>query len=324
MHGVARGFVLTVVCAGIVFALGSPAQAAFRGHNGRIVSTTDLEAFRHQLFDMSPNGADPRNLGNSAVHDFKASYSPDGRRIAFARMPIGEEPENQSELYIMDADGSHQRRVTFNGQPDYDAAWSPDGKRLVFARRPPRTTAGESLRPSDLWALDLRTGEERQLTNTPRIEDDRPQWSPDGGRIVFNSDVLDPGNVDIYTIRPNGGDLRRITTSAAFDGLPNYSPDGDRITFSSDRTNNLEVFVMRADGSRQTRLTDNPSSDALSSFSPDGQFIAYTSERDGDPFPDAPGFFYYDIFRMRADGSQQTNLTRSPSVDNYDPDWQPL
>ena len=324
MHGVARRFVLTLVCGGIVFTLASPAQAAFPGHNGRILFTQDDEEFRHQLFDMWPDGTDPRNLGNSAVQDSKASYSPDGRLIVFARMPVGfgDEVNKQSELWVMDADGSHQRRLTFNQRPDYDAAWSPDSKRLVFARRPGRAPAGEPLGPADLWTLDLRTGEERHLTNSPRIDDDRPQWSPDGGRIVFNSDVNAPGNVDVYTIRPDGRDLRRITTTLSSDAFPNYSPDGERITFTSDRTGNDDVFVMRADGSRQTQLTHNRTTDTLSAFSPDGQFISYTSARDGDPFPD--GGFYWDIFRMRADGSQQTNLTRSPSVDNYDPDWQPL
>lgn len=327
MLRVARRLALTVACGGIVFAFGSPAQAAFPGQNGRIVFTTAREGVdEEQLFDMRPNGADPRNLtNNSAVADFKASYSPDGRRIVFGRGPV-DGPNEQVELYVMNADGSHQRRrLTFNTRPDYDAAWSPDGERLVFARRPGTAPEGEDLGPPDLWTLNLRSGEERQLTNSPQIEEDRPQWSPDGERIVFNSDLAGPGtdNFDIYTIRPNGRDLRQITSAPGFDAWPNYSPDGERITFTSDRTGNDDVFVMRADGSRKTQLTDDPARDFLSVFSPDGRFIAYTSERAGDPFPNDPGGVP-DIFRMRADGSQQTNLTRSPAEFNFDPDWQPL
>ena len=324
MLGVARRFALVALAGGaLMFALTSTAQAAFPGANGRIVFTTDLEGSPHELFDVSPSGVDLRNLTNSAVMEFKASYSPDGRRIVFGHMPFDGINE-LSELYVMHADGSHRRRLTFNTRPEYDAAWSPDGERLVFARRPGTAPEGEDLGPPDLWTLNVRTGEERQITNTPETEDDRPQWSPDGGRIVFNSDVHDPGNFDIYTIRPNGRDLRRITTGAAFDAMPSYSPDGKRITFTSERTGNGDIFVMRADGGRQIRLTHDPRWDFLSCFSPDGRFIAFATERGGDPYPGEPDFFRTDIFRMRADGSQQMNLTSSPAVDNYDPDWQPL
>jgi Tol biopolymer transport system component len=326
MLRVVRRFALTVACGGIVFAFGSPAQAAFPGQNGRIVFTTAREGVdEEQLFDMRPNGADLRNLTNNrAVAAFMASYSPDGRRIVFGGGPV-DGTNAQAELYVMNADGLPQRRLTFNSRPDYDAAWSPDGERLVFARRPGTAPEGEDFGPPDLWTLNLRTGEERQLTNSPETEESRPQWSPDGERIVFHSDLADPGgdNFDIYTIRPNGRDLRQLTSAPSFEAWPNYSPDGKRITFTRDRKGNDDVFVMRADGSRKTQLTHNRARDFLSVFSPDGRFIAWTSEREGDPFPDEPGGFP-DIFRMRADGSQQTNLTRSPGDFNFDPDWQPL
>jgi len=67
-----------------------------------------------------------------------------------------------------------------------------------------------------------------------------------------------------------------------------------------------------------------PVEDLLSSFSPEGRFIVYQSEQDGAALPDDPAYRFVDIFRMRADGSEKTNLKRSPSVDDFDPEWQPL
>ena len=294
-----RTFIAVLTAAGAL-AFAAPALAAFPGHNGRVVFQAEVGGF-NQLFDMRPDGSSLRGLSNNALYDFKPSYSPDGRRIAFSRMP-SPTADNFAELWVMDADGSHQQRVTFNDRPDYDSAFSPDGRHLVFARR---ATAGV---PSDIWTVDLRTGRERQLTNSPQAEDDRPQWSPDGTRIAFGSDA------DLYTIRPDGQDLRRLTRSPRFEAFPNYSPDGRLLTFTAESAGVIDVFVMPAGGGPERQLTFDPGEEGLSVFSPDGRFIAYTSDLEG----------RYDVMRIRADGSQRVNLTASSPAGGGDPDWQPM
>ena len=318
--------ILVLAIGGTLLALTPRAEAAFPGHNGRIAFLGGLE--NEEIFDMGPDGSNRRNLTNNPAEDFTPAYSPDGRRIAFGSFrtwdpAAGGGIENSGELYIMDADGSDVRRVTFNALADGHPAWSPNGERLVFARAERQALPDEGLPPTDLWIVNLNNGQERRLTNTPQTYDLGPQWSPDGQHIAFESEANEPGNADVYTIRPNGRDLRRLTHTPAFDGEPNYSPDGQRIAFSSERTGDSDIFVMRADGTRQTQLTKDPAFDGISCFSPDGRFIAFTSDRDGDPFPDGVGF-YPDIFRMRADGTQVMNLTKTPSAAEGDLDWQPL
>ena len=327
-----RRFVL-LVWAGLLFAVAPSAQAAFPGANGRINFSSDAGSAtgNGDVYDMRSDGSGQRNLTNNPAEDFYGHYSPDGRRIAFTSFrdagDAQDDVRNHAELYVMDADGSHQRRITFNQLPEKNPSWSPDGKHLVFWRSARITTVGDELPPGDLWIVNLETGQTRSLFKKPMSDEDVPQWSPDGGRIAFDSAGEFGGEfvVDIYTIRPDGRDLRLLTrTSEDFDYSPNYSPDGRRITFTREHDGNGDIFVMSADGSHPIQLTDDIRYEWESCFSPDGRFIAYTSEVGGAPFPGEPGFFFFDIFVMRADGSAQTRLTKTPAIDEVRPDWQPL
>ena len=309
-----------------VAALGAAGPAwggGFSGHDGRIAYGSDIGE-NEEIFSIRPDGSDPRNLTNNPANDFTAAYSPDGRSIAFAS-----DRDGQPEIYIMRADGSRQQRITFSAETlDADPAWSPDGKRLVFvtAAFPPDPEAPLF---GDLAVIDIRHGRAdgpaRNITRSPGVDDFEPTWSPDGRRIAFDSNSADPENVDVYDIRPNGRDRRRLTDAAGFDGGPSYSPDGWRIAFDSERNGNPDIFVMSAWGAFETPLEVNPAVDILTGFSPDGRFIAFTSNRDGDPVCGFDGTEACpDVFVKRARlGAPAFNLTRSPTIADFDPVWQP-
>jgi Tol biopolymer transport system component len=269
---------------------------------------------------IDTDGAHRRLITHGAARDLAPAWSPDARRIAFTSdrsKPAGGPEEfdrHYSELYVMNADGSHVRRITRNvNQVDYEAAWSPDGKKVVLARGtselPP---PGRLTQPTDLWIIDLASGHERRLTNSPSTWEGWPHWSPDGRRIAFEGNLAEAGNDDVYTIGVDGHGLRRLTTSPGFDGDVRYAPDGKSLVFDSDRTGNSDLFLMRTDGTHVRQLTEDPSFDFSGSFSPDGRSIAFSSDRDG----------LDDIFRMRADGTHQTNLTQTPDEFEFDAEWQ--
>ena len=303
-------------------AIGPAASAAGAdsGPRDRIVFVQADEFTGEELATVRADGSQHRLLTNQEGFDVAPEYSPDGRRIAFTSsrsMPPGFQGNQSfySDLYVMDADGSHVRRLTFtDGVLDYQPAWSPDGRRIVVARGP-APPPDEPL-STDLWIIDLSSGREHQLTDSPDTSEGWPDWSPDGRRIAFEGDLTEPGNNDVQTIRSDGADVRRLTSRPGFDGDPHYSPDGRSIAFDSDRTGNVDVFVMRDTGGPVRQLTKHPSNDFAGGYSADGKSIAFVSERDGqDGLPD--------IFRMRADGTQETNLTRTPTVVEFDPDWRP-
>ena len=89
---------------------------------------------------------------------------------------------------------------------------------------------------------------------------------------------------DIYMIKLDGSEQRRLTNSPGFDGFSAWSPDGRRIAFASDRNSgNWELYVMASDGTKQRRLTNTPVDEGAPVWSPDGKKIAYLVDPLGDP-----------------------------------------
>jgi len=141
------------------------------------------------------------------------------------------------------------------------------------------------------------------------------------GKIVFSSDrttgtgVHNPeGDLEIFTMNPDGTALKQLTKNTVGDFHPSYSSDGKKIAFSSARAGNLDVFVMNAGGTGQTNLTTkNAGSDFNPTFSPDGKKIAFETNRTDD---------LLQIFVMNIDGSNPTNLT-SNLLNAEDPAFSP-
>ncbi|NIO71648.1 MAG: hypothetical protein GTN71_22110, partial [Anaerolineae bacterium] len=79
------------------------------------------------------------------------------------------------------------------------------------------------------------------------------------GRIAFSA--YRHHNWDIYTVNPDGSDLRRVTHDPAPDRSPAWSPDGTQIAFASRRDHNWDIYVVDANGGEPRRLTAHPAYD---------------------------------------------------------------
>ena len=232
--------------------------------------------------------------------------------------------DGNPEIYVMDADGKSPRRLTNNPADDWSPSWSPDGRRIAFISKRdghphPRAPGWFT---SEIYVMNADGGNPQNLTNHP--SDDRsPSWSPDGKRIVFQSDREGRFNDDIYVMDADGGNPQILTDNRNDDWSPSWSPGGERIVFSSAREGHVEdkfgitdeIYVMDADGGNQQRLTDNRNNDWDPVWSPDGQRIAFASDRKGD-------LVSFDIYVMDADGGNQQKLVNNRAWDSS-PSWSP-
>ena len=123
--------------------------------------------------------------------------------------------------------------------------------------------------------------------------------SPDGSTIAFAY------KGDIYTVPATGGQARRLTSNAAFDGMPFWSPDGQHIAFMSDREGSRDVWCMTADGQQMTRLTTHSGIETpMGWLNNDEVLFAFT----GWPlpqsvqFPDSP---FTQLYKVRAQAGKR-------------------
>ena len=105
-------------------------------------------------------------------------------------------------------------------------------------------------------------------------------WSPDGKRLAFSSDRGTAA--DLFSISPDGGSERRLTTSRRADDAPQFSPDGHWIYFVSDRGGTRDIWRIPTSGtgpvdSKAERITSDDREDAAPHPSPDGKWLFYVS-----------------------------------------------
>jgi Tol biopolymer transport system component len=133
---------------------------------------------------------------------------------------------------------------------DVSPAWSPDGRQLAFV----------SWRDgnSEIYLLDLRSGQLRNLTNYPGA-DSSPVWSPDGTRIAFES--LRGGYWNIRVIDLETGAVRDLTDGVIASQSPAWSPDGRHIAFQSRREGYWDLYMIDLESGEMRNLTNSTSDD---------------------------------------------------------------
>jgi TolB protein len=179
---------------------------------------------RPQVFIADGNGDHAKPLLANPAVDYNASFSRDGAWVVFTS-----ERSGSADIYRVHPDGSGLERLTNDPGFDDQAVLSPDGRTLAFV-----STRGGA---ANIWLPDLIT---HALTNLTKgsAGDFRPAWSPDGEWIAFSSDrdlirsrilfAVNPAT-QIYVMRKDGRDVRRLTTSAVSAGSPSWSPDGSHV-----------------------------------------------------------------------------------------------
>jgi dipeptidyl aminopeptidase/acylaminoacyl peptidase len=186
------------------------------------------------------------------------AVSMDGTKLAFVRQPTEDASVIGTSIATVDlATGRLAELSSTLSAGTFRPGWSPDGTQIVFLRFGTKDDGGPLPRIRDaVLVVDADGGNLRQISPTT-LDAVSASWSPDGGRIVFESPtgggVQDTG--DIYTVRPDGSGLRRLTSGDRTTS-PSWTVDG-RILFTRVAVSPGGApgwWTMDADGSHQTLL----------------------------------------------------------------------
>jgi dipeptidyl aminopeptidase/acylaminoacyl peptidase len=274
-----------------------PVAATYPGHNGRIIFAATLGGSQWGIYTKQPYGSDLTPLLTSATSSFHDPvWSPDGSMIAFRRQITA----TSHRLYVISADGTGFRQVSSQrmiGSP----TWSPDGRRLAFAIDLPGGL--------EVFTIGVDGTGLRQVTDGPGSAG-YPQWSPTGDRIYYYSAPAPLAANNLYSIKPDGTDARRLTTvqTSGF----SISPDGSTLAFGTTVGTNFQVHLMPASGGAATAITSHPSDNLPRAWSPDGSRILFWSSRTTDQGG---------LYSMTTSGADTRPVFLQSSVSGVD--WEP-
>jgi Tol biopolymer transport system component len=216
-----------------------------------------------------------------------------------------------SNVYTMEPDGSGVRQLTSlpPGSAVSFVNWSPTGRQLVFDTAPPGGSA-------QLWLMRADGSHRHLLRDDPGYDDLDASFSPDGAHLIFSQCQL---TCATYRIDADGSGLLALRPFdlAVLDFQAVYSPDSTTIAFghfSSDLTAG-EIDLMNADGSNAHPLTPPELGAADPDWSPDGSKLVFTTHC-CDPEN-------AELWTIRADGTQPTQLTATNKLHDFQPSWSP-
>jgi Tol biopolymer transport system component/DNA-binding winged helix-turn-helix (wHTH) protein len=265
--------------------------------------------------------------------DWDAQYSPDGQSIAFIR-----NTKDVEDIYVMPAGGGNPRRVTFDNRLLSGLAWTPDSREVIFSSNrggaiwglwrvpvsggnPERLEVGSehAYMPSisrkgnrlsyasgvwneNIWKAEV--GPDHRIRKFDRLiysalQEEGPQYSPDGKRIVFQS--TRSGSFEVWRADADGSNLVQLTSfGGPLTGTPRWSPDGRWISFDSRPGPHPNVYVISAEGGVPKRFASD-FDEGVASWSRDGRWIYFASNRTGS----------WQVWKRPVDGGPPVQVTSS-------------
>ncbi len=292
---------------------------------------------------LSPADSTTRPLTSPSGQDmdYFPAFSPDGSTVAFIRGIVA---GMVLDLYVVPTAGGEARRLTFDNCLIFGITWTPDGRDIVFSSMrgglaslwrisatggTPRPVLGVgviALLPSvspkgnqlvyaqvqplknDIWRVDLRDEKHRQgppaLVISEKGEKGRPQFSPDGKRIAFESARL--GYPEIWACDSDGSNCRPLTSLRGAAGAARWSPDGRYIAFEFRPKEHSEVYLLEVGGGMPRLLATLPGADnGGPNWSGDGKWIYFYSDRGGGPFQ---------LWKIQVNGGPPVQVTKNGGV----------
>lgn len=273
--------------------------------------------------------------------DHEPAFSPDGTKLAFIRSTVA---GVSNDVYVMPANGGQPKRLTFDNRPIAGPpTWTADSKEIIFSSnrggstglwrvspdegtlRPVAGPLGDAAWPTipvkgsslgyetwiskaNIWRLTLQDPRHCEKGPSRLISEKgykmRPDLSPDGKKIAFESDRL--GFWDIWTCDVSGANCERITDLHGTAGRARWSPDGRYIAFEFHPGERSEIYAAEVPGGAPHLVKTIPGADNLSpSWSHDGHWLYFASKHGSEPFQ---------IWKMAFPGGTPVRLTKSGGI----------
>ena len=273
--------------------------------------------------------------------------SPEGNWVAYSLSSVDSvKNKRNSDIWMQSWDGRESIQLTFSPDGESKPRWSPDGKYLSF------TSSRNGLTGSQIWLMDRRGGEAKQLTDIKKGDLSDYAWSPDGKKIAlvitndadttkskspkpividrfhFKQDVegyLMKKTTHLYLYNLETKKIDTLTKGVYDESSPKWSPDGTQIAFISNRTEdpdrneNTDIWVIDAKpNATMKQITTFTGQDYAHEWSPDGKQIAYLRTTS------AESYIMYDqsiLCMISKDGGEPKLLSKSLDRPVGSPRW---
>lgn len=293
------------------------------------------------ILTLSDSSLRPITFPPVAYLDHDPTFSHNGAQLAFIRSTVA---GVANDIFVMPAAGGEPKRLTFDNRPIMGPpAWTPDSREIVFSSdrgaatalwrisasgglpKPVTGPVGEAEWPSipakggllayeqgmssfNIWQLDLKDPKHLEKAPFAIISEKgkkmRPDVSPDGKKIAFESDRL--GFWDIWTCKTDGTGCDQVSSLHGSAGRARWSPDGHFLAFEYHPNERGEIYIVEVPGGTPRLLPTIPGADNLSpNWSRDGKWLYFASKR---------GNEFFQAWKISLQGGSPIQLTRNGAI----------